>query len=134
MKTAGQILTQTRKRKRIGLDRAAKATRIKTDYLQALEEDNYQKLPSLTSAKGFLKNYAEFLGLSSEKILAVFRRDFSGDKAGELLSQEKARPLTSLKLTWTPRLTTIVVIFILGSLFLAYLIWQHLSLTTAPYY
>ena len=106
---------------------------IHFQYLQALEEDNYQKLPSLTSAKGFLKNYAEFLGLSSIKIMALFRRDFAGDKAGKLLSRQKAKPLTGLKLT-KPQLTTIVAILVLGALFLAYLVWQYLSLASAPYY
>ena len=133
MKTAGEILKQTRKKKRISLKRAAKETKIHFQYLQALEEDNYQKLPSLTSAKGFLKNYAEFLGLSSIKIMALFRRDFAGDKAGKLLSRQKAKPLTGLKLT-KPQLTTIVAILVLGALFLAYLVWQYLSLASAPYY
>ncbi len=134
MKTAGQILKQTRKKKRLTLNSVAEVTKIRPDYLEALEEDHYPSLPSATSARGFLKNYAEFLGLSSEEVLAVFRRDFSETKVKKFSSQKKITPPRKMKFTWSPKLTTILVVVILAFLFIAYLVWQYFSLLKAPYY
>lgn len=133
MKTAGQILKQIRLEKNLEIDRVAKATKIRPVYLEALEEDDYQKLPSTTSARGFIKNYAEFLGLSSTEILAIFRRDFDENKSGKISSPETVGSIKP-KFTWTPKLTTAVVVAIFVFLFIFYLIWQYFSLISAPYY
>lgn len=134
MKTAGQILKGTRIKKNLAINQVAKATKIRPVYLEALEEDDYQKLPSATSARGFIKNYAEFLGLSSAETLAVFRRDFDEKKVRTVGSSDLVKSLTKSKLTWTPKLTTVVVIAVFSILFVLYLIWQYFSLISAPYY
>lgn len=134
MKTAGQILKQARIRKKLSLNRIARKTKIRPVYLQALEEDDYQTLPSAASVRGFIKNYAEFLGLASNEVLAIFRRDFSEKKIKKFSSPGVRKPIVGLKFTWTPRLTTIAITIIFGLLFLGYLIWQYFSLISAPYY
>jgi len=83
MKTVGQILKNARLEKQISLEEVSEALKIRKKFLQALEEDNFSALPSYTSSLGFIKNYAEFLGLSPSFILAVFRRDFSKPKIGK---------------------------------------------------
>lgn len=133
MKTTGQILKQTRTKKNLEIDQVAKVTKIRPVYLKALEEDDYQKLPSVTSARGFIKNYAEFLGLSSAELLAIFRRDFDEKKAGKMDPLRKME-LAGPKFIWTPKLTTAVVVVIFALLFIAYLVWQYFSLVSAPYY
>lgn len=134
MKTVGQILKQARIKKNLGINQVAKATKIRPAYLKALEEDNYQKLPSATSARGFIKNYAEFLGLASTEVLAIFRRDFDEKKVGKIGSLERVRLMTKPKFTWTPKLTTMAVVVIFVLLFFLYLVWQYFSLISAPYY
>ena len=134
MKTVGQILKQARIKKNLQIAQAAKITKIRPAYLVALEEDEFQKLPSAASARGFIKNYAEFLGLSSAQVLAVFRRDFDEKKVKKMSSRPATKPLTKLKLVWTPKLTTIFLIVFLTGLFLVYLVWQYLPLINAPYY
>jgi len=134
MKTAGQILKQTRMKKNLGINQVAKTTKIRLVYLKALEEDDYQKLPSVTSARGFIKNYAEFLGLSPAEVLAVFRRDFDEKKVGKIDSLERVGLMTKSKFVWTPKLTTVVVVAIFALLFILYLVWQYFSLISAPYY
>jgi len=134
MKTVGQILKQARIKKNLQIAQAAKITKIRPAYLVALEEDEFQKLPSAASARGFIKNYAEFLGLSSAQVLAVFRRDFDEKKVKKMSSRLATKPLAKLKLVWTPKLTTIFLIVFLTGLFLVYLVWQYFSLINAPYY
>lgn len=134
MKTVGQILKQARVKKNLKVGQVAKATKIRLVYLQALEEDDFQKLPSITSARGFIKNYSQFLGLEPKAVLAIFRRDLSEDKVKKISSWGLIKPIAGLKFTWTPKLTTIAIGIIFGLLFIFYLIWQYFSLISAPYY
>lgn len=71
-KSAGQQLRQAREKRQLTLEQAAKATHIRSHYLQALEADLFDSLPSSTQAKGFLRIYASFLNLDLESITADF--------------------------------------------------------------
>ncbi|MRR06046.1 MAG: helix-turn-helix domain-containing protein [Deltaproteobacteria bacterium] len=75
--TAGQRLKNARMAAGVKLEDAARTTRIAKGYLIALEEDAYQKLPSETYARGFLRVYANFLGLQGEEILSLYRQNTS---------------------------------------------------------
>ena len=134
MKTAGQLLKQLRIQKKFSIKRVARATKIRSVYLRALEADEYDQLPSITSARGFIKNYAEFLGLSSGEVLAVFRRDFDEGKIRKTVEAAGTPAGIGPGFNWTPKITSVVAILILLALFIVYLIWQHLSLVNAPYY
>lgn len=75
--TAGQRLRNARMATGVKLEDVARTTRIAKGYLIALEEDAYQKLPSETYARGFLRVYANFLGLQGEEILSLYRQNTS---------------------------------------------------------
>jgi cytoskeletal protein RodZ len=75
MQTIGQKLKQTREDQKLTLEKASEATRIRAPYLQALEADDHSALPSPVQARGFLRNYAEFLGLNIEQILDELRAE-----------------------------------------------------------
>lgn len=124
MRTIGQILKEARLDKQINLEQAVAATKIRQEYLLALEEGDFSRLPSFTSARGFLKNYAEFLGLSSKPILAIFRRDFIPKK-------ERIRP--GLKIDWTPKTTLILVAGLFFFILVSYLGYQYFSLKKNPF-
>lgn len=68
----GQILRQTREDKGLSLAQAEEATKIRSTYLQALEEGDFERLPAPVYVRGFLKNYANFLGLNAEEVLALY--------------------------------------------------------------
>ena len=69
MQTIGQKLKQAREAQHITIDTASEATRIRAPYLQALEADDHSALPSPVQARGFLRNYAEYLGLNIGQLL-----------------------------------------------------------------
>lgn len=69
----GQQLRQTRQARELSLEQVSKATRIRPHYLQALEAGDFEALPSPLQARGFLRLYAEYLGLDSAPMLAVLR-------------------------------------------------------------
>lgn len=65
----GETLKQARIDRGLTLDQAAQMTRIRRNYLEALERGDATALPSAVQAKGFLRLYAGFLGLSAEPLV-----------------------------------------------------------------
>ena len=61
--TLGARLRQAREQRHLTLLQASETTKVRTHYLQALESDDYSAMPSAAQARGFLRIYAEFLGL-----------------------------------------------------------------------
>jgi cytoskeletal protein RodZ len=69
MQTIGQRLKAAREEKRLTLEKVFEATRIRATYLRALELDDLSSMPSPVQARGYLRNYAEFLGLDIDQLL-----------------------------------------------------------------
>jgi cytoskeleton protein RodZ len=74
MTSIGQRLKETREDQRLTLDKVFEATRIRVQYLQALEADDLSIMPSPVQARGYLRNYAEYLGLDVDKMLDEMRQ------------------------------------------------------------
>jgi cytoskeletal protein RodZ len=68
----GELLRKAREAKGLSLAQVEEATKIRSAYLQALEEENYERLPPPTYVKGFLKNYARYLELDPPQVLALY--------------------------------------------------------------
>jgi cytoskeletal protein RodZ len=68
-------LYAARERKGVDLYRAERDTKIRARYLAALERGEYKELPGDVYTKGFLRNYANYLGLDAEEIVAQWRRE-----------------------------------------------------------
>jgi cytoskeleton protein RodZ len=64
--TLGQLLKKSRTRQKKSLKDAAEDTKIHIPSLQALEDDNFTALPAEVFVRGFIKLYAEYLGLDPE--------------------------------------------------------------------
>jgi len=133
MKTVGQILRETRLKRAITFEEIEKKTKIRVKYLQAIENDDYRQLPGgKVVAKGFIKNYGEYLGLSSENLLASFRRDFGQEQKGQVLPRGIYRPLGKIGFSWTPRTTIIAISFFFICLFIAFLGYQFFLFLGPP--
>lgn len=132
MRTVGEILKKARLEKKLTLEDAEKKLRIRQKYLQALEENAWEKLPSLPYIKGFLRNYSIFLGLKPEEMLAFFRRQFRGQGKAGLLPEGVTKPLNDSPLHWSPQLTVVTIVFILVGLFFGYLFFQYHTIGSPP--
>ena len=62
----GNSLREARYRQQLELSEIEQATKIRARYLQALEEEEFDSLPAQAYVKGFLRNYAEYLGLDGQ--------------------------------------------------------------------
>jgi len=78
LETVGQDLRAARLRRGDDLATVSKALKIRKDHLEALEEDRLEALPGRTYAIGFIRSYADYLGL--DPILSVdrFKREIAG--------------------------------------------------------
>lgn len=72
METLGQILKTARERKRISLSQAAAKTRVKLQHLEMMERDDFSRMPAPAYAKGFIRIYADFLGLDSGPLVREY--------------------------------------------------------------
>src|SRR5438105_27452 len=71
---AGELLKQGRLRQRLSIAECAKRTHIAPRYLEALEEERWEMLPSESHRLGFLRLYSRFLGVSAEEVLTLYRQ------------------------------------------------------------
>ena len=76
----GMLLKKARVKKKKDIQKIAEALRIRVCYLQALEESDYEKFPGRTYAIGFLRNYADFLGLDVDVLIEQYRKETSDIK------------------------------------------------------
>src|SRR4051795_12919914 len=68
-------LYSARERKGVDLYRAERDTKIRARYLGALERGEYRELPGDVYTKGFLRNYALYLGLDPDEVVGQWRRE-----------------------------------------------------------
>lgn len=82
----GNLLRASRLRCGEELAGVAQALRIRRGYLEALEEGKFNELPGATYAVGFVRTYAEHLGLDGEEVVRRFRAEASGiNRSNELV-------------------------------------------------
>jgi transcriptional regulator with XRE-family HTH domain len=67
----GTKLRQARELRRLTLQQVSETTKVRPHYLQALENDDLSAISSAAQARGFLRIYADFLGLNVENLLLV---------------------------------------------------------------
>ena len=72
MESIGDFFKQVRETKGLTIDEVASKTRIRTDFVKALEEGNFAKLPDQVFARGFVRSYARSLGLDEEDAIHRF--------------------------------------------------------------
>lgn len=72
MSSIGTVCRQAREAKGMSIVDAATETHIKSQYLAAIESDDFSCMPAALYAKGFVKIYAEYLGLDPAPLLQQF--------------------------------------------------------------
>lgn len=132
MRTVGQTLKEARESKFYSLEEVEKVTKIRKELLEALEEDDYAKLPPSTFVQGFIKNYSKFLNIDSQKLLALFRREFSEKRHKPYVMNAFANPVDKRKLKITSGLVVGLVVSLVILSFFGYLWLQYRQFVGAP--
>ena len=126
-------LTAARERKGVDLVRAERDTKIRIRYLSALESGDYRDLPGAVYTKGFLRNYAIYLGLDPDDVLRQWRRE-RGDQIGPEPVIVPPRPLEepSRPLNFSPSVVVAALLTAGVVLFFIYLSAQLLRYSRPP--
>jgi len=95
--TIGEQLKQARLERKLTIKKVSQATAVRAYFLDALEADNFESLPSPVQARGFLRIYANYLGLDAEQLLATLRGDIPAQQEStpevELAEQDSPEPV-----------------------------------------
>jgi len=75
MTQLGARFREAREARGLTLTEASTSTRILLRYLQALEEGDLDQLPGDVYARGFIRNYAQFLDLPADEMILLYRRE-----------------------------------------------------------
>jgi hypothetical protein len=75
----GAILRQARNRRKVELPEVEAATRIRLRYLRAIEAEEWDVLPGGVYTRGFIRTYANFLGLDGDRIVEDYRADVEAE-------------------------------------------------------
>lgn len=91
-RSVGPYLKEVRESKGIGLEEAASVTRIGKNYLLAIEEEAFDKLPSTVYIKGFLRVYAGYLELSGDEVVAMYDKPGTSQPSQQSRDADKYEP------------------------------------------
>ncbi len=132
MKTVGNMLREARLTRELTPGDIERAIKIREKYILAIEDDNFAALPSPSYAKGFVRNYAEYLGLPTDAVMAFFRRQMTDVSRASLLPKGVSEPLNASLLHLTPGRFVAILVGILLVIFFFYLGNQYFRIGKAP--
>jgi hypothetical protein len=88
----GKTLREARLRRQLDFRQVEGATKIRSRYLRALEEEDFESLPSETYVRGFLRSYAEFLGLDGQLYVDEYNSRFVRGEEEVLFRPRRSEP------------------------------------------
>lgn len=88
----GKKLREARTRRKLSLADVEAETKIRSRYLQAIENEEWDQLPEDTYARAFIRTYGRFLGLDGDRLAEEQRRSRGAARPGERLPRVDPRP------------------------------------------
>lgn len=133
--TVGECFKAKREELGITIRDLAEKLRIKPEYLESLENNDYDKLPPEVYIKGFIRCYAEFVGFDCQKMVNMFKREMAVRKKIDKIpdKMQKKTSYDSYMPVITPKVVTVIasaiIIIIVG-----YYLWHQISsFNSKPY-
>jgi cytoskeletal protein RodZ len=125
----GEKLRQARLFKNMRLEDVSRKINISTKYLSALEEENFDNLPSGLYRKNFLKEYANYLGLDSLELIKQLETTPENDSVDNPFSQKILKKSTFLVF---PKIIRNILFFLSVIICFLYLIFYFQRIVSAP--
>ncbi len=126
MESIGVKLRAARERNNLTIEQVARDTHVAKRFLKALEDEEFAVFPGETYAMGFLRNYADYLGLDPEELVGIYRN---------IQIQEQPLPMNELLDTRPKgpplRLVVIVAAVVLVLGLVGYVVYRAVSRAAA---
>ncbi len=130
MKSIGQVISANRQKKGWSLERLASETNIPVEFVQALEDNQFELLPTQTLVQGYVQLISQALHIPQETSLALLRRDLPITSFATPKSRSERNPL--LRQRWIhPQMfstSLLGLVVILAGIFL----WQQWGKLAQP--
>jgi cytoskeletal protein RodZ len=131
-KTIGEILKEEREFHRFSIEDLSQRTRIRQEYLEALEANQFSQLPSATFVRGYIRTYGQIFGFEYQPLLGLLRRDYKESARGQLIPREYLRPILKRRVVWTPAFLTMLVVATVAVSMMGFVGWQWYLLNRPP--
>jgi cytoskeletal protein RodZ len=123
MSSFGETLRRERELRQISLREIAEATKINLRYLDSLERDDFRHLPGGVFNKGFVRAYAQFIGIDPESMVTAYleeegRQQARASRAGGAAppAPESAAPVRPLGVRlWFAAVVVILILVLLAA-------------------
>lgn len=115
--TLGERLKKFRTERRIPIQEVSRLTKIQAKYIEYLEEGYYDRLPADVYVRGFLRSYADFLGLDECVLLKIYEKEKGIKKnlengQGKCLSKKENEPIRMSAFVFSPKKITLAIFFL----------------------
>lgn len=90
-KLVGELLREEREKDRLTIAQLAQYTKIRPEYIEALENNSFEGLPPATFVRGYVRTICTTLGINPNPVIAILRRDFTEAESGKLLPTQLGR-------------------------------------------
>jgi cytoskeletal protein RodZ len=127
MKTIGEILKNARVRKKHSLKSLEEITKIKGSFIDSIEKQKWESLPSFSTVLGFVKSLSAPLGLDEKSTIAFLKRDYPPKNL-----RISPKPDVGGKFIWSPKLTFAVGIGLAILAILGYFGFQYYRFISPP--
>jgi cytoskeleton protein RodZ len=111
--TFGERLKRERELREVSFDEVSKATRIAPRFLEALENEQWDKLPGGVFGRGFVRSIARYLGLSEENLLSEY--DLARGESANPAPQKGEERIPSPP-KWLPAVAVLALLAVLAGL------------------
>ncbi|HEX6791985.1 MAG TPA: helix-turn-helix transcriptional regulator [Candidatus Krumholzibacteria bacterium] len=120
-KTVGEILRTAREARKLSVEQVNRETKISVQTVRSLEQDDFGAFPSETYLKGFVRTYAEFLGLDGNRLWAMVGTRSSTQAAGpgpsweteSGLREEKLGPPRWIRHVLVPVMLAVIIVLVI---------------------
>lgn len=114
MPSFGENLRREREMRGVTLQEISAATKISVRFLQALEDEEFAKLPGGIFTRSFIRAYAKYLGLDEERVLAEYQLVAQPRQDVDLTRLSVTNPEARQETSRTPILTLLLAIVLVG--------------------
>jgi len=127
MRKIGDFIKDARLAKRLSRKDLGEKTKIKQSFIEAIEKEEWEKLPPFPVVMGFVKSISHFLDIDDRETIAILKRDYPIKPV--VISP---KPDVETRFVWSPRKTFLVGVAIIVFLVAGYLGFQYKKFLSPP--
>ena len=128
----GENLRREREMRGVGLEEISAATKISMRFLEAIEREDFAKLPGGIFSRSFIRSYARYLGLDEERVVTEFQLAAQPQTVFDLHRMTSGNPSAARPGTRTPLIATLMAVVLLAGGYLLFRYSRQAAEAPAP--